>query len=203
MSTNPVSSADKPEVEPKEEVSKEALERFKDDLFKQKSKNKDIQKDLEDAKNKILAFERAELEKAGNFEEVKKGFQDEIERLQTSHKELKETFAEKTLFKTVKIAAKAKGCKDPDVLLKLVHKDEFKSFMTEDYDIDEKKLSELIESKAKEKPYLFESGANPPRDKAPTNFQPEKKEGLAEALAACKTQNDLNKVYKKFNINVI
>jgi hypothetical protein len=194
-----VSSADKSKVVPNDSIPVEVLERFKDDLFKQKNANNDLKKQLEEATQKLNEYNLKEQEKAGNFEEVKKAYEEKISNLESKFKETRELFVNKTLFKTLKTKAEMKGCKDSDVFLKLLNKDQVKNVMTEDFDFDDSKINELIENVAKEKTYLFEGSASKVKDVPPTSKHQVSEVDFKTAIAEAKTQKEVEAVMKKYN----
>jgi hypothetical protein len=194
-----VSSADKSEVEPKDSVPVEVFERFKSDYFKKKNEAIEFKKQNDELREELKSYKLKEQEKAGDFESVKKGYEEQITKLKESNKSFKETYVDKTLFKALKTEAKMKGCKDPDVFLKLLSKDEVKNVMTEDLDFDDSKISELIEVKAKEKPYLFESSASKVKDVPPTSKHQTSDVDFKTAIAEAKTQKEVEAVMKKYN----
>lgn len=124
---------------------------YKKDMFKYKENYKSAQQEAMELKERLKAFELKEEERKGNHQKVIEDLKDELRQTKSELATRDFTFANTTIDSTLKQEALKHGCKDPDLLVRLISKEKKDRVTIDDgFNPDKEDIKGLVESAMKE-----------------------------------------------------
>lgn len=117
-------------------------------------KNRD--KQLEEMRDRVKAFEQGELEKKGQYETLINSLKEENKKLRDGMTQRDEAYFMSRVKSAVTTKAIEAGCKAPDKLLKLIDSSRIRNLtVDDDFNVDSKEVEFLINEAKKENDFLF------------------------------------------------
>jgi hypothetical protein len=155
------------------------IEDYKKDMFKFKSKARELE-------DKLKEYELREQEQKGNLQEVIAKLKDENRSLKQSVTQSQVSFAEGKIEDTIKLLAKDAGCQDVNTFYRLIDKTDIDMIELDDkFRANEVDVKDLVEKYKKNYEHLgfFKQNVNIV-DKAPNSkpINPPKKEKALEDM---------------------
>lgn len=129
------------------------------------SENKKMRLANAELKAKLDLIEKDKLEAQGKFQEVAQKEKERADKAEQLAKEAAKKFGWKLVQKAVEAEASKFGCVDPSALLALAPIDNIE--IDDEFNIDTSGVKAVIETMAKQKPYLFQKQASNPKDLPP------------------------------------
>lgn len=112
---------------------------------------KHTQSKLQEMEERIKRYEHDKLEAEGKKDDVISSLRKELEKRDQETKELKSNFAWNTIESQIKNEASAKGCVNPNKLIKLLSKEEINGIEVDDhFRVNTDDLGKLIDNAKKE-----------------------------------------------------
>lgn len=150
---------------PQEPVGDNQGEQKQEDVVRYSSfkrvldEKKRMQREKEDAFNRIKEMEQKELESQGKKDELIESLRQELNQTRTKYKEMETTNAWNKLTGQIKDFVKKEGCSYPEQFIKLMDKKDFDLLSLSDGNVNEEDLRSLAEKSRKVNPFLFQSKA--------------------------------------------
>lgn len=112
---------------------------------------KNLQTKFEQMQTELTSFRDDKLSAEGKKDDVINSLRQQLKEKTTEAKELKTSFAWNTVQAQIKNEASAKGCKNPNKLIKLLSKDDIGGIEIDDnFNVNAQDLTKLIETAKKE-----------------------------------------------------
>jgi len=181
-------STTKPEAKPN---NIDALERKNRELL---GKLKSEKEKREEFANRLDKIEQERLESQGKYQDINKTLKERLESAEKDKKDQVDRFRFRVIDQELSRAALENGCKRPEVILRLLEREEKEMIQIDDsFKVSRDSMSPVIDRIKGEYPELFEKVSVATKDIAPTRDIPSQQQQKTEAELLEEYVNNLSK----------